>query len=123
DRVKVDGDLLSLDLEPLEFDVARLRNTADDLAAGTGLLTEAGMKAVEVAISDYGGEYLPVWEEVERQTTSGRGAAGDLIRAVRTHLEDLHVQLLVRLAHHYRARRDGPQAIPLLEEVLRRRPE
>jgi hypothetical protein len=101
DRVKVDGDLLRLDLEAAEFDVARLRNTADDLAAGNGLLTEGGMKAIEVAIANYGGEYLPIWEEVERQTTGGRGSAGDLVRAVRTLAEDLHMQLLLRLARHY----------------------
>jgi hypothetical protein len=123
DRVKADGDLLSLDLETVEFDVARLRSTADDLAAGTGLLTEAAMKAIAVAIANYGGEYLPVWEEVERQTTSGRGSAGDLIRAVRTLADDLHTQLLLRLARHHEARHDSPQTIPLLEEVLRRRPE
>jgi len=123
DRVKVDGDLLSLDLETAEFDVARLRTTADDLAGGSGLLTEAATKAIEVAIANYGGEYLPVWDEVERQTTSGRGSAGDLIRAVRTLADDLHTQLLVRLARHYEARHDSPQTIPLLEEVLRRRPE
>ena len=123
DRVKVDGDLLRLDLETSEFDVASLRRTADDLASGIGLLTDAGVKAIEAAIADYGGEYLPVWDEVERQTTGGRGSAGDLIRAVRTLAEDFHVQLIVRLANHYRARRDSPQAIPLLEEVLRRRPE
>jgi len=123
DRVKVDGDLLSLDLEAAEFDVARLRATADDLAGGTGLLTEAATKAIAVAIANYGGEYLPVWDEVERQTTSGRGSAGDLIRAVRTLADDLHTQLLVRLARHHEARHDSPQTIPLLEEVLRRRPE
>src|ERR1700694_3659546 len=123
DRVKVDGDLLSLDLEAAEFDVATLRRTVDDLTAGSGLLTEAGIHAIEVAIADYGGEYLPVWDEVERQTSGGRGSAGELVRAVRTLAEDLHIRLLNRLAHHYRARRDSPQAIPLLEEVLRRRPE
>ena len=123
DRVKGDGDLLRLDLETAEFDVARLRRTADDLAASTGLLTDAGLKAIQLTIADYGGEYLPVWDEVERQTTNGRGSAGDLIRAVRTLTEDLHIQLLIRLANHYRARRDTPQVIPLLEEVLRRRPE
>jgi len=123
DRVKVDGDLLRLDLETAEFDVARLRSTADDLAAGTGLLTEAGMKAIAVAIANYGGQYLPVWDEVERQTTSGRGSAGDLIRAVRTLADDLHTQLLVRLARHHEAQHDSPQTIPLLEEVLRRQPE
>ena len=123
DRVKVDGDLLRLDLETAEFDVARLRDTADDLAAGNGLLSDAGIKAIEAGIAAYAGQYLPIWDEVERQTTGGRGSAGDLIRAVRTFTEDLHMQLLVRLARHYQARRDSPQAIPLLEEVLRSRPQ
>jgi hypothetical protein len=123
DRVKVDGDLLRLDLETAEFDVARLRDTVDDLAAGNGLLSDAGIKAIEAGIAAYAGQYLPIWDEVERQTTGGRGSAGDLVRAVRTLTEDLHMQLLVRLARHYQARRDSPQAIPLLEEVLRSRPE
>ena len=122
-RVKVDGDLLRLDVETAEFDVAQLRHTADELAAGNGLLTDAGIKGIEAGIASYVGEYLPIWDEVERQTTGGRGSAGDLVRAVRTLTEDLHMQLLVRLARHYQARRDSPQAIPLLEEVLRRRPE
>jgi plasmid stability protein len=123
DRVKVDGDLLRLDVETAEFDVARLRHTADELAAGSGLLTDAGIKAIEAGIASYVGEYLPIWDEVERQTTGGRGSAGDLVRAVRTLTEDLHLQLLLRLARHYRARRDNPRAIPLFEEVLRSRPE
>src|ERR1700730_17546191 len=123
DRVKVDGDLLRLDVETADFDVAQLRHTADELAAGSGLLTDAGKNAIEVGIASYDGDYLPIWDEVERQTTGGRGAAGDLVRAVRTLTEDLHMQSLVRLARHYQARRDSPQAIPLLEEVLRSRPE
>src|SRR5438552_1355313 len=100
-----------------------LRLIADDLASGNGLLTETEIKRVQGAIADDGGEYLPAWDEVERQTTSGRGSAGELVRTVRTLAEDLHIQFLVRLARHYQARRDSPQAIPLLEEVLRRRPE
>src|SRR4029077_15262737 len=122
-RVKVDGDLLQLDLDTAEFDVARLRSTADDLAAAPGLLTEAGIKAIEAGIASYAGEYLPIWDEVERQTTGGRGPAGDLVRAVRTLTDDLQTQLLVRLARHHAARRDSPQTIALLEEVLRRRPD
>ena len=123
DRVVVDGDLLRLDLDTAQFDITSLRRTADDLAAGSGLLTDAGIKAIEAAIADYGGEYLPVWDDIERQTTGGRGSAGDLVRAVRTLAEDFHIRLIVRLALHYQARRDSPRAIPLLEEVLRRRPE
>src|ERR1700737_3233401 len=123
DRVKVDGDLLRLDVETAEFDVAQLRHTADELAAGGGRLTDAGIRAIEAGIASHVGEYLPIWDEIERQTTGGRGSAGDLVRAVRTLTEDLHMQLLVRLARHYQARRDSPQAIPLLEEVLRSRLE
>jgi plasmid stability protein len=93
------------------------------LAAGSGLLTDAGIRAIEAGIASYVGEYLPIWDEVERQTTGGRGSAGDLVRAVRTLTEDLHLRLLLRLARHYRARRDNPRAIPLFEEVLRSRPE
>jgi hypothetical protein len=123
DRVNVDGDLLRLDVETADFDVARLRQTADELAAGSGLLTDAGIKAIDAGIASYAGDYLPIWDEVERQTTGGRGSAGELVRAVRTLTADLHIQLLVRLARHYQARRDSPQAIPLMEEVLRSRPE
>src|ERR1700694_3957967 len=118
DRVKVDGDLLRLDLEGVEFDVARLHLIADDLASGNGLLTEAEIKAVQGAIADDGGEDLPAWAEVERQTTSGRGSAGELVRSVRTHADDLHIQLLVRLARHYQARRDRPPTLPLPAEVF-----
>ncbi len=101
-----------------------LRQRMDDPGAGTGLLTEATIKATQVATADYGGEYLPVWEEVERETTSGRRSARDLVRAVRAALaEDFHIQLLVRLTRHYQAPRDDAQAIPLLEEVLRRPPD
>lgn len=122
ERIKIDGDLLWLEIETDEFDVARIRRTSEEFA-GTGLLTEVGVKAIQAAIADYGGEYLPTWEEVERQTTSGRGSAAELVRAVRALAEDCHIQLLVSLAHHHEARRDNASAIPLLEEVLRRRPD
>lgn len=122
-RVKIDGDLVWLDIETDGFDVARLREAVTDLGSGTGLLTDAGVRTIQARIADYGGEYLPLWEEVERETTGGRGAAADLVRAVRALADDFHIQLLMRLARHYQARRDDGQAIPLLEEVLRRRPD
>jgi DNA-binding SARP family transcriptional activator len=123
ERLKIDGDLLRLEIETDEFDIARLRRTAEDVGAGRGLLTDPGVTAIQAAIADYGGEYLPIWEEVERETTSGRGSAADLVRAVRALADDFHIQLLMRLARHHQARRDDAQAIPLLEELLRRRPD
>ena len=123
ERIKMDGDLLQLEIEADEFDLGRLRRTVEEFATGSGLLTETGVKAIQRAIGDYGGEYLPIWDEIERQTTSGRGSASDLVRAVRALAEDFRLQLLMRLAHHHRARHDDAEAIPLLEEVLRRRPD
>ena len=122
ERIKIDGDLLWLEIETDEFDVARLRGTSEEFA-GTGLLTEVGVRVIQAALADYGGEYLPIWEEVERQTTSGRGSASDPVRAVRAVAEDFHIQLMLRLARHHQARRNDGDAIPLLEEVLRRRPD
>src|ERR1700724_654406 len=59
DRVKVDGDLLRLDVETADFDVAQLRHTADELAAGGGLLTAAGLKGVKAGSPYCAGESLP----------------------------------------------------------------
>src|ERR1700737_2586925 len=67
DRVKADGALLRLDVETADFDVAQLRHTADELATGSGLLTDAGIKAIEAGIASYAGDYLPIWGEVERE--------------------------------------------------------
>ncbi len=123
ERIQTEGEYLRFGLEGTDFDVAALQAVVATWGAGTGLLPAEGLNAVETAAAAYGGEYLPIWDELEDQLTRGRGAAGGLVRTIRTLTEDVHTRLVLRLAHHHLARRDSPRAVPLLEEVLRRRPE
>jgi DNA-binding SARP family transcriptional activator len=123
ERIRLEGDLVRLEAAGTSFDVASLRNTADEWAAGTGLLPQDAVTELEMSAAACDGEYLPIWDELEERLTEGRGAAGELVRSVRQLVQDLQVRLVLRLAGHYQARRDLPHVIPLLEEVLRRRPD
>ena len=122
-RIRLEGDLVRLEPAGTSFDVASLRRTADEWASGTGLLPQDVVTEVESAIAMCDGEYLPLWDELEEKLTESRGAAGALVQSVRQLVQDIHVRLLLRLSHHHQARRELPRVIPLLEEVLRRRPD
>jgi len=122
ERIRVEGEFVRFELTGVQLDVASLREAADEWGSGTGLLPAEGIADLEVA-ANYGAEYLPIWDDLEQQITRGRGAASELVRNVRQLVEDLHTRLLIRLAYHHYARREHARLIPLLEEVLRRRPD
>jgi DNA-binding SARP family transcriptional activator len=122
-RIRLEGDLVRLEAAGTSFDVASLQKTADEWASGTGLLPPDAVAELETSAAMCDGEYLPIWDELEERLTEGRGAAGELVRSVRQLVQDLQVRLVLRLAGHHQARRDLPHVIPLLEEVLRRRPD
>ncbi len=122
ERIQAEGDYLRFGLEGVGFDIAALQAVVTTWE-GTGMLPAEGLHAVEAAAAAHGGEYLPIWEELEQEVTRGRGAAGELVRRIRQVTDDAYAQLILRLAHHHLARRDPPRAVPLLEEALRRRPE
>ncbi len=122
-RIRLEGDLVRFEPAGTSFDVASLRKTADEWAGSTGLLPQDVVTEIESAIPMCDGEFLPMWDELEEKLTQGRGAAGELVRSVRQLVQDIQLRLLLRLARHHEARRDLPRVIPLLEEVLRRRPD
>jgi predicted Zn-dependent protease len=66
------------------------------------------------------GEFLPDWEEIERETNGGRGAAAEYIRALRQLAETATVDLMGALATNHMARQEPKKAIPLLEQALER---
>ncbi len=123
ERIKLEWDMVRFDLEGTDFDVASIQRTAEEWGASIGLLPKEGVAAIEAAVAASNGEYLPFWDELDYHVTRGRGTGGELIRSIRQSVGDTCTRLLVRLAYHYRARRDGARLIPLLEEVLRREPE
>jgi len=122
ERIRVEGEFVRFELTGVQLDVASLKEAADEWGSGTGLLSEEGVADLEAALN-FGGEYLPIWDDLEHQITRGRGGSGELVRNVRRLVDDLQARLLVRLARHYEARREHGRLIPLLEEVLRRRPD
>ena len=70
------------------------------------------------------GEFLPDWEEIEKETNGGRGAAAEYVRTLR------EVAETARVGHHGRTwppttwpARNPAKAIPLLEQALERQPE
>jgi hypothetical protein len=121
--ITTQGEFTQFNFDATLFDVASLREAGDTWGTGTGLLSDEGLRSVVTSVETYAGEYLPLWEELEQQVTRGRGAAGELIRGIRQTTEETHARLLMRLAHHHHARRDNARLIPILEELLRRRPD
>lgn len=122
-RIDVSGEWVQFRLDGAALDVLSLLRAADEWDRTVGLLPDEGVLAIEARMAAYAGEYLPIWGELQRRVTGGRGAGGELVRTVRLSAEHAYGRLLLRLARHHGARRDFARAIPLWEEVLRRDPE
>lgn len=122
-RIEVSGEWVQFRPDGAALDVVALLGAADAWDRTVGLLPDEGVPAIEARMADYGGEYLPIWDELERRVTGGRGTGGQLVRTVRLSAEHAYGRLLLRLARHHGARRDFARAVPLWEEVVRRDPE
>jgi len=85
--------------------------SADLVDAATDLLDESA------------GEFLPGWEQLEKEVNGARGAAGDLVRQLRQRAETARVDLMGALAANHMARQEPSRAIPLLERALERQPD
>ena len=64
------------------------------------------------------GEFLPEWEEIEKETNGGRGAAAEYVRTLREIAETARVDFMGALAANHMARQEPRKAIPLLEQAL-----
>jgi predicted Zn-dependent protease len=85
----------------------------------SGDLAAEAMRVVD----ETDGEFLPDWEDIEKETNGGRGAAAEYVRALRELAETARVELIGALAANYMARQEPKKAIPLLEQALERQPE
>ncbi len=121
--ITLEEDFLRFDLDASSVDVVTLLDLARECAGREGLLSEALAAEVEGALVVAEGEFLPGWDEIEREVTGGRGSSRDLVRDLRGRAEDARVTLLGALAQNRIARRDAGRAIPLLEQALERRPD
>jgi hypothetical protein len=121
--IRVEGEFVGIDLSGCEFDVDFVQGVAREvLAVDRERLPDRLIGAAERAVELARGEFLPLWEEVQRRA-GGRGGANDIVAAVRNDLAVVQCRLLVALGDHYRSQRRHEQAITFLEEALQRRPD
>ncbi len=121
--IRVEDEFIRFDLDACSVDLVTLVGLERECAGREGLLSEALAAEVEAALLSSAGEFLPGWDEIEREVTGGRGSAGDVIRDLRGRAEVARVALLAALARNQMARREPARAIPLLEQALERRPD
>ena len=114
---------LRLDLSRCSIDIVHLQELAKQCTAKYGMLS--GDLAAEAGriLEETEGEFLPDWEEIEKETNGGRGAAAEYVRALRQLAETARVDLMGALAANHMARQEPRKAIPLLEQALERQPE
>ena len=119
-RLIADRTELRLDLSRCSIDIVHLQELAKQCTAKYGMLS--GDLAAEAGriLEETEGEFLPDWDEIEKETNGGRGAAAEYVRALRQLAETATVDLMGALAANHMARQDPRKAIPLLEQALER---
>jgi len=122
-RLVTDRTQLRLDLSKCSIDIVRLQALAKQCGAKHGMLTSDLVAEATRVLDETEGEFLPDWEEIEKETNGGRGAAAEYVRALRELAETARVELMAALAANYIARQESQKAIPLLEQALERQPE
>jgi len=122
-RLTTDRTHLSLDLSKCNIDIVRLQELAKQCLAKQGMLTSDLAAEASRILDETEGEFLPAWDEIEKETNGGRGAAAEYVRALRGIADTARVELLGALAANHLARQEPSKAIPLLEQALERQPE
>jgi len=122
-RVVVDHDeSVRLDLAQCSIDLLRLEEMAAECVAKEGLMSADLVDAATALLDESAGEFLPGWEQLEKEVNGARGAAGDLVRQLRQRAETARIDLMGALAANFMARQEPSRAIPLLEQALERQP-
>ncbi len=123
-RMVVDQDeSVRLDLTQCNIDLLRLEEMAAECVAKEGILSPNLVDDATVLLDGSAGEFLPGWEQLEKEVNGARGAAGDLVRQLRQRAETARIDLMGALAANHIARQEPGRAIPLLEQALERQPD
>src|SRR5205085_12005513 len=96
--VRVEGELMSLDLGGCDVDALNLHQLAASSRGLTVLPRSMQRKVAAVLDSVGSGLFLPGWEDLEHRVTGGRSAAGSVINAARQQVSDDRADLAMALA-------------------------
>jgi hypothetical protein len=122
-RVVRDGPYIHLNLEGCPCDAIELLRAVDEVRDAGPMVPPSLVLRIEALLESQSGELLQEWDELERDTTQGRGTAVDVIRDARRKIENARARLLVALGDSYVRRREPVRAVRYLEEALDRQPE
>jgi len=122
-RLVVDRNEIGFDLSNCSIDIVRLQEVARLCGDKNGLLTGDLVAEAHRMLDETDGEFLPGWDEIERETNGGRGAAHEYVRSLRELAETARVDLMGALAANHMARQEPRKAIPMLELALERQPD
>jgi DNA-binding SARP family transcriptional activator len=117
-RVRVDGELVGLDLANCDFDVQTLRALAAR-CRDSGILSRGLQRTASTLLSELGsGLFLPGWEELEHRVNGGRGGAADLVNSARRQVADDRADLAAALGSTLIAAGKPSDAIRPLEDAV-----
>jgi hypothetical protein len=117
-RLRVDGELVSLELDGCDVDALSLHRLASSCRDST-ILSRSLQRKVGVLLGSVGtGLFLPGWEDLEHRVTGGRSAAGAVINAARQQVSDDRADLGVVMAQTKLAAGQPAEAARLLEDAL-----
>lgn len=117
-RVRVDGELVGLDLASCGFDVQTMRSLAQR-CRGEAILPRPLQRKAAALLAELGtGLFLPGWEELEHRVTGGRGGAAEVINAARRQVADDRADLAAALASTLIAAGNPADAVRPLEDAV-----
>ena len=121
-RVEQQCEHISLDLTDCDIDLRRLLDAGQSYTKGDGALTPEQLSAIESAVSDADGVFLPNWDDLEQHVNGARGGAGEVIADLRRRAEDARSSLLRSLGEGYLAHGNPEAATGALERALEHKP-
>jgi DNA-binding SARP family transcriptional activator len=117
-RVKVEGERISLDLADCKIDLRELADAARTHGSSKGVLTPEQLAQVESVVTGAKGSFLPEWDDIELHVNSGRSGAGEVVSELRKRTDDALTALLRTLGAGYLAHGNAEAAIAPLERAL-----
>jgi len=122
-RVEVAGERISLDLTNCDIDLQRLLDAGQAYSKANGVLSAEQLTAIESAVSDADGVFLPNWDDLEQHVNGARGGAGEVIADLRRRVEAARSSLLRSLGEGYLAHGNPEAATGALERALEHTPD
>jgi hypothetical protein len=108
-----------MDLKDTEFDVASLRQLAEQVRTREFMLDSKLAEEVRRVLQATGQqEFLPSFEELENKVTQARGTAGEVVTQARETIATWRGDLASSLAEYHDAAGHPEAAIPLLRPAL-----